>query len=71
VLERTLAYWRALLDTGDEETIERMARSVFEARTGWIIAAETGQWEEKPKVETFSVRDWLFGQSLTRRRGKK
>ncbi len=71
VLDRTLAYWRNLLQTEDEETIQRMAASVLEARTDWIIAAETGQWEEKPKVETFSVRDWLFGQSLTRRRTKK
>ena len=71
IFERTLAYWRALLREGNEEQVRSMAKSVLDARATWIMAAQTGQWEEKPKVETFSVRDWLFGQSLTRRRSKK
>ncbi len=68
LLER-LAWWRDQLAAEDAaERLEEVVAPLMEARARWIIAAQTGVWEEKPATrERFSFVDWLFGQSLARR----
>ena len=68
LLERYLAHWRRLIEEGPPEKVEEALDALQSARKAWIEAALKGKWEEEGDVEkAFSLRDWLFGQSFTRR----
>ncbi len=67
MLTATAQEWRTLINEGAREELIARVEDILEARTDWLIAAQTGTWEEPPKTRGFSFVDWLFGQSLARR----
>ncbi len=70
MLRRTLEKWEEMLTSENEEALIEAVQSFLDRREAWIVAAQTGNWAERPqkqnreKAASFST--WMFGESLAR-----
>jgi prephenate dehydrogenase len=72
-MQAELAEWRALLEAGSDEALERRLRETFGSREDWLTARRRGDWGAEelspaPPVSGPSILERMFG--LRRRGGK-